>query len=146
MLVSAGYNPLVDLSKVKNPGYTGLALIVPDKFAQKYPNTTLALTAMYLEGLTDFLQGPQAKSAATWAKYSEEPLKQATDDVKTELSTKWTPVDGRCNNATFAFEKSVLVGTNPAIKKVDPASVCTDQFLDKLKQLGWQKAIGVQGY
>jgi hypothetical protein len=66
--------------------------------------------------------------------------------VKTELGVTWKPIDGRCEPDTFTFQKSVLVTTNPGIKSIDPATVCTDQFTDKLKQLGFQKKLGVQGY
>jgi ABC-type nitrate/sulfonate/bicarbonate transport system substrate-binding protein len=145
-LANKGFNSLVNLADAKTQGYTGLALNIPDTFREKYPNTTLALTALYQWGVHDWMHNDADKSTKIWADVSEEPLDQAKQEIAILKAINWTPIDGRCDTATFEFQKSVLTATNKSLDSVDPKSVCTDEYVDKLKEMGFQKTLGVTGY
>jgi hypothetical protein len=51
-----------------------------------------------------------------------------------------------CDPTVMAFTRSVLLPSNPAMANVDPAKACNNEFLLKLKDMGFQKRIGVPGY
>jgi NitT/TauT family transport system substrate-binding protein len=145
-LAAEGYNVMVDLADIPNDGFIGTALTIPREFVDKYPNTVLALTAIYQMGVQYRLTKGLESNAALWAAKAEIPIEQAREEVQIDLDAGWSPVDGRCNSNTVRFMQEVLAETNPAVSEVDPESICTNQFTDKLKELGFQKALGVEGY
>ncbi|HET8570011.1 MAG TPA: ABC transporter substrate-binding protein [Candidatus Limnocylindria bacterium] len=145
-LTPLGFNILVKLTEVKGiGGVPRTSLIVPKSFEDKYPNTVLALTAVYLEGLTIMRKDPEGV-VKYLSEYGQIPLESAKKQVEVELAAPWEPRDGRCDNTVFEFTKQVNLPSNPAIASVDPTKACTNLYLDKLKDMGFQKAIGVPGY
>lgn len=145
-LTGQGFHALVRLSDVKNiGGVIRTSLTVPTSFADKNPNTMLALVAGYLEAETKMRQEPD-QDAKLFAADAGISLSDAQEQVKSELAAPWTPRDGRCNNASLRFMKQVLQPSNARIKDVDPTKACTNKYLDKLNSMGFQKKIGVPGY
>ncbi len=142
-LLKEGYNVLVDLSEHKGqvPGYVGLALEMPLSFIDKYPNTALALTAMYMLGTAEWLNADSATAAQVWSKYSTIALERAKQDIADQREVGWGPANGRCDNDTYAFMKTVLQETDARLASVDPAKACTNRFVDQLEKMGFPKAI-----
>ena len=145
-LTGLGFNVLVQLTKVSGiGGVPRTSLVVLPDFEKKYPNTTLLLVAAYLEGETEMRKQPD-KSAEFLAKETNITLDEAKKQVAAEMAAPWEPRDGMCDPVVMQFTKSVLLPSNPAIANVDPAKACTNDYLNKLKDLGFQKKIGVPGY
>jgi len=145
-LKALGFNVLVELTKVSGiGGVPRTSLVMLPDFEKKYPNTTLILVAAYLEGITEMRRQPD-KAAEFLAKDANIPLADAKNQVAIELAAPWEPRDGRCDPTVMQFTKTVLLPSNPAIANVDPTKACTNDYLDKLKDLGFQKKIGVPGY
>jgi hypothetical protein len=42
--------------------------------------------------------------------------------------------------------KPVMAASNKTLASVDPMTACTNDFVDELNEMGFQKAIGVRGY
>lgn len=145
-LTPLGFNILVKLTDVKGiGGVPRTSLVVFPEFAEKYPNTTLALTAAYLEGITEMRKNPE-RAAVFLAEQGQIPLDNAKAQVAAEMAAPWEPRDGRCEPSVFEFTKQVNIPSNPAIANVDPQKACTNKFLDQLKDMGFHKKIGVPGY
>jgi NitT/TauT family transport system substrate-binding protein len=145
-LTADGYHVLVDLGQVPNDGFIGTALAFPREFVEKYPNTVLAVTAIYQMGVHYYLTKGIDLNSQLWAEKAEIPVEEAREQVEIEFAAGWAPVDGRCNVATVRFMQEVLKETNPQVANVDPESICTNRYVDKLKEMGFQKALGVEGY
>jgi ABC-type nitrate/sulfonate/bicarbonate transport system substrate-binding protein len=139
-----GFHTLADLGKLDVAGYVTASLAMPKKFIDRYPNTALALTAMYQMGRwTTYSDVPTAAKA--WAEQAEIPESEAADEVKVRNEVQ-RPLDGRCNPEVMDFVKEVLTATDSGLTAVDAKAACTNQFIDKLKQMGFQKKLGVTGY
>jgi hypothetical protein len=80
------------------------------------------------------------------AKLAEIPVDQATREVDTQLKTEPHPLDGKCDPQVMQQIKPVMAASNKTLESVDPMTACTNEFVDKLNELGFQKAIGVRGY
>jgi NitT/TauT family transport system substrate-binding protein len=141
-LTRLGFHVLKDLAEVTDSGYITTSLTMPKQFTEKYPNTALALTAMYQMGKNDSVTKPDV-GAQAWAKLSEEPADKAKADVDAYLKTDQHPRDGRCDPAVMQLIKQVAVTANKALQSVDPTTACTNKFVDKLKEMGFTKALGV---
>jgi NitT/TauT family transport system substrate-binding protein len=145
-LNAQGFNSLVRLREIKDlPGQPGTSLVVPVDFQKKYPNTTLALVAAQMEAQQWFRDHPE-EAAAILATAINVDIAEAKRQVTLELEEPWTPKDGRCEPAVMQFAKTVAVAANPALANVDPSQGCTNEFVDRLKTLGFQKKIGIPGY
>lgn len=144
-LTDAGYHVLQDLGQIQDSGYITTALTIPKKFAEDNPNTALALTAIYQMGRLDSINKRDV-AAQGWAKLAEIPVEQATEEVATQLKTEPHPLDGRCDPQIMQQIKPIMAAANKALESVDPMTACTNAFVDKLKEMGFQKAIGVPGY
>lgn len=145
-LSAQGFNVLVQLSQVPNPGYVGLALEEPNAYIAANPNTSLALVAMYAQGAAQFLNDDPANAAAIWAKYSTRSISDATHDINDLLALGWGAGDGKCNPDTYAFMKQVMTAADPRIANTDSTKACTNQFTDQLIQMGFYSAINLPGY
>lgn len=145
-LTPLGFNVLVELTKVKGiGGVPRTSLVVFPEFAQKNPNTTLALVAAYLEGITE-MRKDQNRAAEFLAKDANIDLAKAKEQVKIEMDAPWEPRDGYCDKTVMEFTKQVNLPSNPALANVDATKACNNAFLDKLKDMGFMKKIGVPGY
>ena len=119
------------------------SLQVRKDFAQKNPNTVLAVAAASLaaeqqmwfqkdKAIDGFLEWAQSKDRDT-----------AANEVNMYL-----PVANR--NMRFSADgwdnlKEVMLTADPNLKDVDVKKAYTFEFLDKLHQLGFDKAVGVPG-
>lgn len=139
-MVKQGYHALVSLADVKSvagAGYIGTALTVPKSFAQKYPNTTLDLEAIETMGQAAFHnQNSAAENDQVWAQVSSEPLSQASSDVKTQLALPWSPPDGSCKPTIVSFMQKVIETTDKTVSSLDPSTICTNEYVQKLASLG----------
>ncbi len=145
-LTAQGFNVIVDLTKVEGLGGTPrTGLVISPEFKQKYPNTVLALTAAYLEGMVQMRKSAErdAEILAEAAKLKPDEAKQ---QVTTELAAPWTPRDGKCDPKVMDFTKQVLLPSNPTLANVDASKACDNSFLDRLASLGLQKQLGLPGY
>jgi NitT/TauT family transport system substrate-binding protein len=143
-LTKLGFHVLTDLGTLDVAGYTTTSLTVPEEFQEKYPNTTLALVAAFQMGRwMAYSDVPTA--AKTWAKTTDVSIERATEEINIRNEVQ-RPLDGRCRDDVMDFVKEVLIGTDPSLESVDPRQACTTKWVDKLKEMGWQKKLGVPGY
>jgi ABC-type nitrate/sulfonate/bicarbonate transport system substrate-binding protein len=140
-LTAQGFHLLVDLQNVHTEGYVGSALTVPESFAQKYPNTVLALTAAYQMAAALYRTNDLETNAKVWAEISGEPIAQAREEVKVEMDVGNEPSDGRCDYDTYKFMVQVLSVKDKSLSTVDPTKVCTTEFVDKLASMGFTKSL-----
>ena len=117
------------------------AVVTTRAYAQKNPNTVLAVVASLLQGLHTFLTNP-ADAAQAAVKFEKIDLATATADVQADLPG-WTPQNGRPTLAEFQLAQSFFSKTDPALAKVDVSQAFTTQFVDQLQSLGWYQANGI---
>jgi ABC-type nitrate/sulfonate/bicarbonate transport system substrate-binding protein len=144
-LTDAGFHVLKNMVDITDAGYITTSLTMPEAFTKKNPNTALALTAIYQMGKLDSINKPE-QAAEYWAKIAEIPADRAKIEVDAFEATDQHPVDGKCDPAVMALIKDVSVAANPKLESVDPAAACTNEYIDKLGQMGFQAALGVPGY
>jgi ABC-type nitrate/sulfonate/bicarbonate transport system substrate-binding protein len=144
-LTDSGFHVLQRLTDVHSGGYALTSLTVPEKFADENPNTMLALAALYTMGRHEMITDKEA-AAKVWATQGDMPIEQARSDVDVELSIKQHPLDGRCDPAMINFVKEIAASTDAKLESVDAENACTNEYIDKLKAMGFQKALGVEGY
>ena len=147
-LTGLGLNILVKLADDVKPGQGGnprTSLTFLRDFVDKYPNTVLDLVAMYTEANHAWMQDP-AKSAQCLADAADMSLDDARADIDAVLTEPWTPLDGKCDPGVMDFAKQVLLAANPDLADVNAADACTNEFVDKLADLGFQKQLGIPGY
>lgn len=145
-LAVLGIHPLVRLTEVEGVGgvpRTGLTFT--RDFVAKYPNTVLNLVAIWLEANTTWRADP-ALSATTLAKFAEISAEEAQAQITAVLKEPWTPLDGTCDPTSMEFTYQTLLPTNPDLAGIKPTDGCTNEFIDKLKTLGFMHQIGVPGY
>jgi ABC-type nitrate/sulfonate/bicarbonate transport system substrate-binding protein len=137
-LVAQGFNPLVHLADVEGlGGVPRTSMTVTKTFANENPNTTLALTALYVEAQNMWKEHPE-EAAACLARLAEMDPAEATEEVNLVLEQKWAPLDGRCDPTVMEFTKSTLLVANPDLASVDASQACNNEFLDQLDSLGWK--------
>ena len=136
-LEGLGFNTLVKLAEVEGlGGVPRTSMTVTKEFAQQNPNLVLALTAMYYEANLMWRENPELAAEALASLAKMDPA-DAKTDVDTVLKEKWEPLDGRCDAAVMDFTKQTLIEANPDVADVDASQACTNEFLDKLTELGW---------
>jgi ABC-type nitrate/sulfonate/bicarbonate transport system substrate-binding protein len=139
-MTAGGFNDLVQLSQLTYGLPVGDA-ITTKAYAQKNPNTVLAVVASLIEGVHRFLSNPSdAEQAAV--KFENIDLATATTNVQGDLPL-WSPVDGRPKLADFQAAQALYSKTEPTIASIDVTQTFTTQFCDQLKSLGWYQAMGV---
>lgn len=144
-LTDVGFHVLKNMVDITDAGYITTSLTMPEEFAEKNPNTALALTAIYQMGKLDSINKPE-QAAEYWAKVSEIPADRAKSEVDAFLAADQHPIDGKCDPAVMTLIKDVSVAANPKLESVDAAAACTNEYIDKLDEMGFQAAIGVPGY
>ena len=112
-------------------------MTVTKEFAQQNPNTTLALTALYVTAQNLWKEYPQ-ETADCLARLADMDPAEAKEEVDLVLQQKWAPLDGRCDPTVMQFTKEVLLVANPELESVNPADACNNAFLDQLDSLGWK--------
>jgi ABC-type nitrate/sulfonate/bicarbonate transport system substrate-binding protein len=144
-LTDSGFHVLQRLTDVHSGGYALTSLTVPEKFAAENPNTMLALTALYTMGRHEMMTDKEA-AAQAWATQADMPIEQARADVDVELSIKQHPLDGRCDPAMIDLVKEIAASTDAKLESVGAENACTNEYIDQLQKMGFQKALGVEGY
>jgi ABC-type nitrate/sulfonate/bicarbonate transport system substrate-binding protein len=147
-LQGLGLNILVKLADQVKAGEGGnprTSLTFRKDFVEKYPNTVLDLVAMYTEANYAWMHDVD-KSAECLSKAEEISLDDAKAEVESVLTEPWRPLDGKCDPAVMDFAKQTLLPENPDLESVNAADACTNEFVEKLADLGFQKQIGIQGY
>ncbi|HEX5040913.1 MAG TPA: ABC transporter substrate-binding protein [Candidatus Limnocylindria bacterium] len=149
-LSGLGLNILVRLADEVQAGEGGnprTSLTFLTDFVDQYPNTVLDLVAMYTKANHDWMQPENHDTAAQCLADAEEiPLEDATAELDAVLTEPWRPLDGKCDPVVMDFAKQTLLPENPDIADVNAADACTNDFVDQLAELGFQKAIGIEGY
>ena len=51
-----------------------------------------------------------------------------------------------CDPVVMDFAKQTLLPENPDMADVDASQACTNDFVEQLAELGFQKAVGIDGY
>jgi len=137
-----GFNILVHLKEAP----TNLAresIMVRKDFAQKNPNTVLDLVAANMAALQQMYADPNkaADGYFKWIGTGDLPGAQNQNKLYLELGLRDMrgPADG-WNNL-----QEVMATANAKLKNVDVKNGYTLEYLDKLKSLGFDKAVGVPG-
>ena len=137
-----GFNVLVHLQDAP----TNLAresIMVRKDFAQKNPNAVLDLVAANMAALQDEYADPNQAAAGYFKWIGTGTLPDAQNQIKLYLKLGLrdmrAPADGWTNL------QEVMSTADAKLAKVDVKNAYTFQYLDKLKSLGFQKAIGVPG-
>ena len=133
-----GFNTLVDLSK-SNLQYPASSISATVAFAQKNPNTVLAVVASHLEAINFMVNNTEQAAAmyAAHAQVSNERALTSMKAVKNEVnpSLKWTK-DG------FLFTQKIMSIVNPAIMNVDVTKAYDESLLKTLEDIGFYKKVG----
>ena len=136
-LAPLGFNILVKLAEEEGlGGVPRTSMTVTQAYAQANPNTILNLTAMYLEANLLWRSDADLAAEALTAT-AEMDAAEAKEEIDSVLTENWEPLDGRCDPAVMEFTKQTLLETNPDLANVDASKACTNEFLDKLTELGW---------
>ena len=143
-----GYNSLVRLADIKPAfGQPGASLVAPVDFIKKYPNTTLAIVAGYMEA-NWMMQTAKPADLVPYMKQTYDKMTDAEliDAITLAQQEPWTPKDGQCRAEDVQFGWQIAQVANPALKDIDPLKICNNDFVNKLKDLGLQKKLGIPGY
>jgi ABC-type nitrate/sulfonate/bicarbonate transport system substrate-binding protein len=143
-LTKSGFNSLADLTKAGGGVLARTSMVVPPSFQEKYPNTVLTVVAVMLEAVNQMKKQPDLL-AQTYADEGQIPLAQAKQEMTEELKY-WSPFDGRCSDDVARNTQQMLLKSSPNLASIDPTKYCTNKFLDILKNLGFQRQLGVPGY
>ncbi len=135
-----GFNILVRLPDTPLEfGRSGLAL--RREWIEKHPNATLAIVAATLEAQNMIWTQPD-KAVDSLVKWT-----QAKDRAKAEEQVKAFQKTGRrdlrWSKDAFLLAQQVQAAANPAVKDVDVTKAYDTQWLDKLKTMGFNQAIGL---
>jgi ABC-type nitrate/sulfonate/bicarbonate transport system substrate-binding protein len=147
-LAGLGFNILVRLATEVKAGEGGVprtSLTFLKPFVDANPNTVLRLTAMYTEA-NHLWRVDTDKAAECLSKAEEVSLEDAKQEIADVLKEPWRPFDGKCDPVVMDFARQTLLPENPQMADVNPADACTNSFVDQLAGLGFQKAVGIDGY
>ncbi|HVA24697.1 MAG TPA: ABC transporter substrate-binding protein [Chloroflexota bacterium] len=137
-----GFNILVHLKDAP----TNLAresIMVRKDFAQKNPNTVLDLVAANMAALQDMVADPNKAAAGYFKWIGTGDLPQAQNQIKLFLPLAIRNMQGPADG--WDNMKEVMTSANPKIASVNVKDAYTFDYLNKLKSLGFEKAIGVPG-
>ncbi len=147
-LEGLGLNILVRLAEEVEAGSGGVprtSLTFLRPFVEENPNTVLNLVAMYTEANHIWRQDVD-RSAECLAEAAEIPLEEARAEVEAVLTEPWRPFDGRCDPVVLEFARQTLLPENPDMADVNPGDACTNEFVEQLADMGFQAALGIEGY
>lgn len=137
-----GFNTLVRLPDTPLEfGRSGLTL--RREWIQKNPNATLALVAAVLEAQNAIWTQTDGAvdSFARWARLDD----RAKAEAQVKEFIKTGRRDLRWSQDAFLLARDVQSIANPALKDVDVTRAYDMQWLDKLKEMGFNRAIGLPG-
>lgn len=141
-LKAEGFNVMVKLSEDKQKQALG-PIIVGKKFAQDNPNTVLAVTAAMLEA-TQLMYTGTAKATEALVAWQQSKPADAEAELKGFLSAATRDFmfdeDGVKNFQEF------LILQDPTVAQVNIKDTYSLIFLQRLKDMGFMKQVGVPGY
>jgi NitT/TauT family transport system substrate-binding protein len=138
-MTDLGLNLLIDLSLDKTLNYPAIGIGVTKEFHDKYPNTTLVLTAALLEAQTILINDLKT-TAAEWAKFAQIDVTAATTAVQAvqgqvNPTMQWT-------DDAFAFSQQIFAKISPSVMLADVTKAGDHTILQKLVDIGFNKKIG----
>jgi NitT/TauT family transport system substrate-binding protein len=135
-----GFNVLVRLGEARAE-LARSGLVVSREFMNANPNTMLALVAANLEAQQRIFTSPSSAVDAVVA------WTQATDRGPAERSVqdyiRLARRDLRWNAAAWTVAKDVQASINPPLQSIDVAGAYSTVFLDRLRDNGFNDAVGV---
>ncbi len=137
-----GFNILVHLKEAP----TNLAresIMVRKDFAQKNPNTVLDLVAANMAALQQMYADPNKAADGYFKWIGTGDLPGAQNQIKLYLELGLRDMRGPADGWNNLQE--VMATANAKLKNVDVKNGYTLEYLDKLKSLGFDKAVGVPG-
>ena len=140
-MTAQGFNVLFDETK-SDLQWGRSGLMATAAFLQKNPNTALVVAAATLEAQQKMFTDPDS-SAKEFAKFAQVQDAAALNAVKTFAtygSRTMTFTEG-----ALQLPQQVLATQNPAMGSVDLKKAYDLSFLTKLKDIGFNKKIGVPG-
>ncbi len=139
-MTNRGFNILIRLAEAKAQ-VARSGLVLTREFVTTNPNTTLALVAANLEAHQRMFENPDAAVDAFMAWTRIPDRAQADKAVKDYL--KLARRDLRWEPGAWAVAKEVQESINPALKDVDVSKAYSFTFLDRLRDLGFNDAVGL---
>jgi ABC-type nitrate/sulfonate/bicarbonate transport system substrate-binding protein len=135
-----GFNILVQLADSPQE-FARSGLVFTQEFFQKNPSTALAATAALLEA-RQVLHTRTREAIEGYARFIQaKDAAQAEKDMR--LFMEKNRRDLRWSKAAFDNLLEVSVTVNPALKDVDVTKAYTFALLDKLRDMGFNDAVGV---
>ncbi|MBI2756240.1 MAG: ABC transporter substrate-binding protein [Chloroflexi bacterium] len=141
-LKQRGYNVLISVAESPGLEFPRNGLNFVKEFADKNPNTVLAMTAAALEGM-QLLYTDAGKQKAIDLFAQRAQLTDRTEAAaRVDSLQPYLRRDMSWTKGAFDFAKELLVTQTPALKDVDASKAYSYQYLDKLAELGFQDAVG----
>lgn len=138
-----GFNLLVSVAETPNLEFIRNGLNFRREFVQQNPNTVLALVAALLEAQQQ-LYSQTDKAIDAYAKFA-----QITDRADAERRVRsllpFFRRDMRWSQQAWEFARDVMATQNDALKSVDVTKAYSFEFLDRLRAMGFNQAVGVPG-
>jgi NitT/TauT family transport system substrate-binding protein len=140
-LTGEGFSILVKLPEAASQ-FAGSNVMVLRSYADKNPNTTLAVAAAVLEATqlpyTDL--DTVVKAYAKWAQVDEA---EAKANWQAYLDSGIAQRDLRSSVEAYQNARDVLLTVNPDVKDVDLSKAFDGSFLDKLEAMGLNDELGI---
>ncbi len=140
-LTAEGFTVLVKLPEAASQ-FAGSNVMVLRSYADKNPNTTLAVAAAVLEATqlpyTDL--DTVVKAYAKWAQVDEA---EAKANWQAYLDSGIAQRDLRSSVEAYQNARDVLLTVNPDVKDVDLSKAFDGSFLDKLQAMGLYDKLGI---
>jgi ABC-type nitrate/sulfonate/bicarbonate transport system substrate-binding protein len=132
-LEQAGYVPIVKLNETDKV-FAGSNIEVQKAWAEKYPNTALAIAAASLVAQqTEFTDTKWVSEQ--YAKFAKLPQTEASQAIDQYLKSGICQRDLRSTQEAYENDRDVLESINPDVKDVDAFSAYEPKFLDKLASM-----------
>jgi NitT/TauT family transport system substrate-binding protein len=138
-LAAEGYNVLIDLTESDVPFAVG-SLEFTKSFVEQNPNTVLALLAANLEAMQIIAEDTEtsARSLAEWAQIEHADAVAAIEGFQRVMQR-----DMRWTQEGYENALEIVVAQDPNLAGIDVTQAYTTEFLDRLKEMGFNDAIGV---
>lgn len=134
-----GFNILVRIpdSKVQ---IAKTGLMFRKEFMDKNPNTVLAVVAANLEAMQNLYTNTD-RAIESYARWTQQDPARAGSIIRTFL--QFPQRDLRWTKEGMEILKEVTAKADPAVAEVDVTKSYTFQFLDRLREMGFNDAVGV---
>jgi ABC-type nitrate/sulfonate/bicarbonate transport system substrate-binding protein len=134
-----GFNILIDLKKEKLPwGRSGMA--VRADYLQQNPNTVVVVAAATLEA-QNYMWTNTDDASKRFAEFTQTDEAEAKGYITDFLA--WGNRPMTWTRQAFETPKEVLATVNPATRNVDVTQSYDESVLNKLKEMGFYKQLGI---